>query len=218
MLTIQLSVAQNFTLTPSSINAFVRIDTPSIHEVLIINQLNTPIEMGWDLLSNTLPNTWDYLFLYNGSCCPASGMDPNGVLDSIPASGQGFLRLQLDPMFNSSTGTLKLWVYETNNPSFGDTVTYTIDASPMAIADAQGPVSFILYPNPVVDAIYLQSKDADIVTLRIFSYTGQRVKEEKIILSYEHPIDVSQLEPGMYFIQLISDQGVSTFQRFYKSN
>jgi hypothetical protein len=206
VLAIQLSVAQSFTFNPSAtVNASVRIDTPSVHEVLIINHLATPIEIGWNLISNTLPGGWDYLFLYNGSCCPASGMNPNGVLDTLPGNGQGFLRLQLDPLYVPGIGTLKLWVYETNNPSVGDTVTYIINASSLSLENVVEP-NWEIYPNPATDYINVSGISDKGTVIQLLNSSGQLIRQANA----REQLYVGDLGKGIYFIRVNENGRVIT--------
>lgn len=214
LLTVSYSTAQNFILSPNEINASVRIDTPSVHEVFIINQLNTPIEMGWDLISNTLPGNWDYVFLYNGSCCPASGMYSNDTLDTISANGQGYLRLYLDPIYNSGTGTLKLWVYETNNPLIGDTVTYTINASPLVIADRVETVSWNIYPNPASAILFV---DGEKGIVRVYDLSGSEVISS-ITVNGKSSIPLRDLPSGTYHITFEMENGMRSYKLFIKAD
>ncbi len=70
--------------------------------------------------------------------------------------------------------------------------------------------SFKIYPNPAGDEIYLQA-DEKITGAEIFTLNGQSVSATL----RGNAIDISKLEPGIYFCKVTTRLGVST-QRFVK--
>lgn len=56
-----------------------------------------------------------------------------------------------------------------------------------------------IYPNPVGDQLYISDKGADILHATIYDLKGSRVYQD---ISPSSRIDVSSLQPGMYILQL----------------
>ena len=74
---------------------------------------------------------------------------------------------------------------------------YTIDyqvIDPAGVSE-QGSSSVALWPNPVVNFLYLDVKEGTSVS--VFDMTGRMVKQER----YEGKIDVDDLAPGLYAIK-----------------
>lgn len=69
-----------------------------------------------------------------------------------------------------------------------------------------------IYPNPVLNTLYISSEKNDIERLNIYSISGQKVLEQHII---SNTIDVSNLSNGMYFIEITSSEG-KTVKKFIK--
>lgn len=61
-----------------------------------------------------------------------------------------------------------------------------------------------LYPNPVSDILYIQSKSQNVNHATIFSVTGQKVMTQA---ETANGIDVTSLAKGIYFLEIISDKG-----------
>ena len=70
------------------------------------------------------------------------------------------------------------------------------------------------YPNPVTDLLTLkvESMDGSELTFRMYNNEGKMVSSDKLLNS-ETNIDMSQLAPGNYFLQVIMDNyAVKTFK------
>lgn len=80
-----------------------------------------------------------------------------------------------------------------------------------------GPVSFTLYPNPVSDILYLKRAEfGDASIVRIMRRDGYiSLQKEWPNDTYELSLDVYNLIPGSYFIQVISKDQVMT-KPFFK--
>lgn len=70
--------------------------------------------------------------------------------------------------------------------------------SKIIVISSKQIVNESLYPNPVIDKLYLSIKNNSEVTYKIIDFTGKLVFEGKTILNL--PIDVSNLTKGIYFI------------------
>jgi len=72
--------------------------------------------------------------------------------------------------------------------------------------------SFILYPNPTSDQLFIASEHYEIESVIIYSVSGKIIIE---LDSIEDAIDVSSLSEGMYFVVVSSSEGKSV-QKFIK--
>ena len=68
-----------------------------------------------------------------------------------------------------------------------------------------------VYPNPVIDKLFVKCKEESDVTL--FSSTGQVLFEKRIV---SETIDVSGLEPGLYLIRIVNSDGISHVKKLIK--
>lgn len=69
-----------------------------------------------------------------------------------------------------------------------------------------------IYPNPVSETLYISSENEDIETFSIYSITGELILEEK---NTNNSMGVSGLNPGLYFVEMISSEG-KIIQKFVK--
>jgi hypothetical protein len=72
-----------------------------------------------------------------------------------------------------------------------------------------------LYPNPVVNQLYIESVDHQIKVIEVYNMIGQRMFSESYNNLNNTSIDVSQYESGQYFIKLATEQG-SVIKHFLK--
>lgn len=71
---------------------------------------------------------------------------------------------------------------------------------------------FNIYPNPVVDQLFIDYKDEQIINITIIDFSG------RIVLKYEgynNSINVAELKSGAYYIQLQTTNGMA-IKRFIK--
>ncbi|QAA82313.1 T9SS type A sorting domain-containing protein [Aequorivita sp. H23M31] len=61
----------------------------------------------------------------------------------------------------------------------------------------------VIYPNPTSNKIYLRGISSDVEHIQIFSVEGKLVQS---LENVSQEIDVSQLNPGIYFMQVITSE------------
>ncbi len=69
-----------------------------------------------------------------------------------------------------------------------------------------------LYPNPVASRLWIKAQSLDISSYQILGTDGSLIRR---IPANQSVLDVSDLVPGMYWLQVITDQGVAT-KKFVK--
>lgn len=72
--------------------------------------------------------------------------------------------------------------------------------------------SFILYPNPVSNLLFISSEGAEVQSISVFNVSGQLIL--KAAGDNTH-LDVSALAPGIYFAEITSEEG-RAIQKFIK--
>ena len=77
--------------------------------------------------------------------------------------------------------------------------------------DEQDESTVSVYPNPMVDKLFVICKEESDVTL--FSSTGQMLFEKRIV---SETIAVSGLEPGLYLIRIENTEGISHIKKLIK--
>ena len=67
---------------------------------------------------------------------------------------------------------------------------------------------FSIYPNPVVNELYIESEQAKIDRVEVFTLNGKQILD--ISFQNNQPIDVSSLAKGMYLVKVQTDNGSLT--------
>ena len=97
-------------------------------------------------------------------------------------------------------------------PGFGQALDFTVDTGTLGIDDFQ-ETSFSLYPNPTSEILYINSSIARVKTITITDINGRIVQNSGNDSLNE--IYVSNLQSGMYFLNVQTDQG-TIVKRFVK--
>lgn len=205
--TLSTSSAQTYTVSPSHtlyVNAVY--NTISIFDIFQENISNDTIYLEWELISNDLVPGWDFSLCDYGSCY--AGIPSFGFMDTVFAGGQGFLGLNIDPHTIEGTGTLRIYVYESNASSAGDTLTWVVTAGPNGTVAGLSP-SVSVYPNPATDfvTIDMRRSPAPIVSITVLNMLGQQVAEKAVSSGLEQ-FDIRNLPEGTYLLLLNDENGV----------
>jgi len=93
---------------------------------------------------------------------------------------------------------------------------FAVGQAPNGIMDIQTNKNMLIYPNPVSGIIRFEmANNVSISKTEIISTYGQTLIEKKN--EGQNTIDVSQLNPGMYFLKLTDINGVSYIKSYYKN-
>jgi hypothetical protein len=82
---------------------------------------------------------------------------------------------------------------------------------PLSISE-QNVVQFNVYPNPVSSNLFIASENTQIENIRVYSLSGKQLLE---VSDFENSVDVSGLSEGIYFVEILSEEGKS-IQKFIK--
>jgi PKD repeat protein len=128
--------------------------------------------------------------------------------------GDGYTSNVTNPVhgyFTSGTFTVTLIV--TNADGCDDTTSTTIQAQTTGLDELT--TSFVLYPNPTNGLLTIQNTHQTNGTIHIFSATGTTVLSTQFAGSDAH-VDLTELNRGIYFVQITNDLGKMTTHRVVK--
>lgn len=91
---------------------------------------------------------------------------------------------------------------------------YKIKTENLAVSDISNN-GILLAPNPTTEYVYIYNLNADNVSADIMDSTGRLIRTTKISGS-NNRIDISELQPGSYFINLIKDSQKFLSQKLIK--
>ncbi len=110
---------------------------------------------------------------------------------------------------DSYTGELFLSAAASNEcgqSAFGESLKVTILSSLGVFAPEK--TDWNIYPNPATKVVYLKSSNATNAVIKIYSMNGSLQAQFEMQAQQEIPLDVSNLNSGLYLLEIITDSGV----------
>jgi hypothetical protein len=194
------SKAQNYTISPANTVYFTaEYNTLTINDIYMVNNANTKISLSWTLISNNLVAGWDYAICDLGTCYP--GIPPSATMDSVEVGAMGFLGLNVNPYSIPGTGSVTVYVYETQYPSNGDTLTWYVTSSPSGVNENSKALSMNVYPNPASEVINVDlgghADEAEFIS--IYNILGEKVLRRQLSGSTIQ-LELGALASGIYVL------------------
>ena len=101
--------------------------------------------------------------------------------------------------------------FDFNLPILTNDYLTTIEPN-LSISDSSLGESLILYPNPVLDRLYIEGRER-INSITIYDVNGRLLQKIAFIGDVlQQSVDMNQLSKGIYFVTLKSDRGEATFK------
>ena len=148
-----------------------------------------------------------------GSIVPVGTTAP---MVPIHSNLDGYTRLTVNPMGNTGMVKYRVYVYDTNFPDDGDTVTWLLNSVNMTSVKENATKPIRLFPNPAQDWLSLSLSHHEINTLSILNTFGQVVQRHTVNNINNLVINISELPKGIYTIQAENHQGYVNAQQFIK--
>jgi PKD repeat protein len=128
--------------------------------------------------------------------------------------GDGFTSNQANPIHGYFTsGSFTVSLIATNADGCDDTTSMTIQAQTTGLDEMTS--TFVLYPNPTNGLVNIQNVNHTNGTIQLFSTTGTMVLQTSLSSSNTQ-LDVTNLNRGVYFIQITNEFGQSSTHRVVK--
>lgn len=201
---ISLSFGQTFTLSTDTIEETYADYEYAYDYIYLNNTSGVALSMNFTLLSNTcVTNGWYNTLCTSYTCYP--NVPTSGTLGSIPNGGQGYFRYHVGFDGISGNGTLRIRVYENGNPSNADTLTYIYHVySTTGLENADTYAGIILFPNPVVDILNIQSENIyENGFIEIKDISGKIIVRQPFLSDYSS-IQLTDFPNGIYFTSIYS--------------
>lgn len=161
------------------------------------SNISFPLGVYFDL-AGTAHNRLDYHYFPKVLVIPANSVDTTytikAIKDELTEPMETIdLTIQTDTHYSISKGSMRLFI--------GDMV--------LGINENETDnISFNIYPNPVKNFITIESEFYELIYIKIFNILGQSIATFHNLEN--NKIDVSSLNPGIYFLNLNTSSGNTT--------
>ncbi|MBA2408043.1 MAG: T9SS type A sorting domain-containing protein [Chitinophagales bacterium] len=203
-------LAQNYSLSPGdSIVATAQFDDLTVHNILQNNISSDTLFLSWKKVSALVPSGWEALNCDNNNCY--TELKDSGIMKPITLGEYGFISVHITPHYVAGTALVRYAVWETNNPSARDTLTWIISADITGIEDQL----------PIEESIFLAGNRLLIHTGTVAHKIVDIVNTEGEIFfrkNFQVPstvIDLSSFPSGIYLVNLRGENFKQTQKIFW---
>jgi hypothetical protein len=196
------------------------IDANSYTELKIeqTNISGSDLDLGIEIIYNDIPSTWDGMVCIEGICLgtiPVVGT--TAQMSPIADNMNGYVRLTANPMGGFEQITLRVKVYDINNPLDSDIATWVINSVDFAGVNELNDISTTLsiFPNPTSNYFSIQS-NLDIDQIEILSLDGRLIHSQQHITGSK--VDIETLPTALYFVNMYSEGKLVGVQKLTKND
>ena len=190
-----------------SFGAFPSIDQPPV--AVVVEDADENGTEVFDLTSNEAAmlgsvdtNVYSFVFTYHSNLSDAES-GSNAISNPEAYTNTSAIETIFVRMTNPYTGT-----------SITDSFQITIDADLLSVDDLELD-TLTLYPNPVIDQLFIYTSTSQIENVEVYTITGQLVKTKINNQEDSISIDFSNVSNGLYLIKLTSENG-TVYKRILK--
>lgn len=109
--------------------------------------------------------------------------------------------------FNPGVGTSII------NPFMNDAFIQKMSYAPTDVAEVKSQSSLFIFPNPASDKINIAYKKiADAIHIKLINLIGQTISEKKYLTEVKFSLDISELIPGIYFLEINDQDKISRYK------
>ncbi|HHG85817.1 MAG TPA: T9SS type A sorting domain-containing protein [Bacteroidetes bacterium] len=208
--------AQSFAVSPSNTVTATAYSNDQVLMTINFDNLlpQDTLNLEWATISNSLKSSWSVTLCDYGGCY--LGIPSGKVMDPVPPSAHGFLKLTVTPDNNVGPASVSFRVWEVGNTASEVTVTFSIDAL-TGVGSLELAKQVDMFPNPATRnlSFHLPEKLAG-SELTILNLQGA-VISNRTLAAGQTEVDVTALPNGSYIARLETKNGTVN-KRFLKMN
>ena len=172
------------------------------------NTTGKDLQLSWKKLTTDLPADWDYSLCDLGTCY-AGIPDGDHTMFPVEKDSSGFLAPNIFPAGFTGTGKIVMLVWDKDNPSITDTLTWIITATSQADVRVQkvNKEELRLYPNPANGRVSIVFGSISTGTLSFIDLNGVSQLQLNVTEAKTFDADLSQLAAGEYVALFLSRDG-----------
>lgn len=210
LFTVLQAKSQTYTISP---NDTLIVTAPanqlSIFDIYQNNVSGDTLNLAWNLVYSNIQAGWDFSLCDYASCYV--GLPSSGTMSPVMSASMGFLGLNINPYSIQGTATVRIYVYDINSPSNGDTLTWIVNSEPSSVSEIREK-EILLYPNPADDFLYFSSN----YVIKGYSILDQSGRVIQTSSASTVNVPVSSLAPGRYTLVYYGLSGIKYNRSFIK--
>jgi len=194
---------------------FQNTGTANAQKVAIRDTLSDNLD--WSSLKMISASDDYYVNIVNGNAVEFVFNDINLPFEDADEEGsQGFIAYKIKPKAGIAIGEVMAGdaaiYFDFNAPIITNMVSTEI-VNNLKVASEEFSAQIQLYPNPVNEVLHIQNNSAKTIeSVEVFSITGQLLFSRR----NSEEINMSQLNTGIYFVKLITSEGISVTKKVVK--
>jgi len=166
---IKCATAQNYTFSPSANYAGdLSMDMYTEHYMYIAHNQPDTAYITWRVVENTCPSEWDIQACDYQHCY--TGLPNNGDMNGVPAGGQGYLRMIVNPFNTTGTGMLHLLIYPTGQPNQYTEAFFNFETTASSVASVESELESVAFVAGEIVYSGVQSGN-----LQLYNSNGQLI-------------------------------------------
>lgn len=188
-------------------------ETESKH--VITNPGFNPIDVKWKIIYDDVKTEWDTLVQFcDCNVCLVDYPDSSSCNDPLEQSGGYIFKLYTKPVLNKSIKYLTIVLFNENDASDTDTITFMTD--PSIVSGLESSIlttenDVVLAPNPSngITKLTYSSRSAGTVTVSVYNLLGNVTFNQTVnnqVGNNELNLDLTELENGIYFVNVTDGQ------------
>lgn len=196
---------------------------------LVVKAVHLPIKISWDstkydnrcmvrsyISTHRFPSIYDwwtdFQYLIDETRCMKDTNTFTTSLPYLPGFEPGFgLMAKIVDIEGGGRDTVKgVQIYSAGN-GFIFTPCEHVGITAVDEVEGESPSQLIVYPNPARDVLHIEGSD-----LRLAAYSIYDMQGRMQYFGTERQVDVQSLLPGVYLLVVITDEGESIYEKFYK--
>lgn len=197
----ELAFGQAYSFYPGNeYNGVLEMDMYTEHYVYVGHDSPDTAYITWRIVENTCNEGWDFQMCDWQHCY--DGMPNTAEMNGVPAGGQGYLKLLVNPFDIAGSGLVHFWVYPTDLIDDRQDVTFYFNTSFTSTGEQIATAEQVYISN---ETIHIISQESSLNV--IYDMTGKVVMQ--FTNDHGHDMhDVASLSSGLYILKTATGKSI----------
>ena len=187
------------------------------------NETDEVLLLDWETTVRLAPDSWSYQTCDNGFCHemvpPLNQINRMNPIQPKSQAGMGFMNMEMlsRDCSGKETATFEFRIFMRESKEEVGTVRFNFRCYPTSRMDTEQNLTIRIVPNPVQDFFSVANADQSALEYAVITdLTGKTVATHNLNEAINASLDVSNLNAGVYFVNVFDINGNSHIQRLIK--